>query len=104
MRGASNEKEHERWSRLLSTLPKGGYAYYDLSRFGVDGKSVKEVVTDGQSQFEVMKCLAENFPSAAAVTIMDLSVEAEAFGSPVAFHDDDVPTVTTNIVSDKASI
>ena len=59
------------WSRAIQLFPKVAMPIMTY-RFGVDGKSVKEVVTDGQSQFEVMKCLAENFPSAAAVTIMDL--------------------------------
>jgi uroporphyrinogen decarboxylase len=93
------------WSRaIINSSQRVAMPIMTYPGLELTGKSVKEVVTDGQSQFEVMKCLAENFPSAAAVTIMDLSVEAEAFGSPVAFHDDDVPTVTTNIVSDKASI
>lgn len=38
---------------------------------------------------------------AASVSLMDLSVEAEAFGSTVRVSDDEVPTVIGAIVSDK---
>ena len=46
-----------------------------------------------------MKIVADATPEAAAsVSMMDLSLEAEAFGSTVHFSDDEVPTVTGSIV------
>ncbi len=60
--------------------------------------SVKELVSNSDNQAQCMKVVAERTPACGAVSIMDLSVEAEAFGSPVLFLDDEVPTVTNKIV------
>lgn len=64
------------------------------------GVPVGQLVTDSELQAEGMARIAARFPSAAAVSMMDLSVEAEAFGAPIKFDDDEVPTVTGAIVSD----
>jgi uroporphyrinogen decarboxylase len=63
-------------------------------------KGIMDVITDGDNQFACIEALAREYPSAAAVTIMDLSVEAEAFGSPILYSKNDVPTVTSRIVGD----
>ncbi|HHW32300.1 MAG TPA: methylcobamide--CoM methyltransferase [Clostridiaceae bacterium] len=67
-------------------------------------KTITEVVKSGKSQYECIKALADKYPSAAAVTIMDLSVEAEAFGSAINYSDEDVPTVSARIVRDIESV
>jgi uroporphyrinogen decarboxylase len=64
-------------------------------------KNIMDVITNGENQAECIEALAKKYSSAAAVTIMDLSVEAEAFGSPVRFTDNEVPAVTAPIVSDE---
>ena len=63
------------------------------------GITVKELLFDSRFQAIGMKMIAEHCDSAAAVSLMDLSVEAEAFGSKIIFSDDEVPTVTGRIVS-----
>jgi len=63
------------------------------------GMSVQELVLDGGKQAACMKALAERYDVLASVSLMDLSVEAEAFGSPVRFSDDEVPTVTGALIS-----
>jgi len=60
--------------------------------------TVKELVSSADYQAQCMKLVAERTPACGTVSIMDLSVEAEAFGSPVLFLDDEVPTVTNRIV------
>lgn len=55
--------------------------------------SVKELIQSSDMQAKGMKLVADHNPSAAAVSMMDLSVEAEAFGSEIRFSDDEVPTV-----------
>jgi len=45
-----------------------------------------------------MKAVADRWDTLAAVSLMDLSVEAEAFGSPVRFSDVEVPAVSAPIV------
>lgn len=47
-----------------------------------------------------MKSIAEKYPIGAAVSMMDLSVEAECFGAKIRFFDDDVPTVEKGIIED----
>jgi uroporphyrinogen decarboxylase len=65
--------------------------------------SILEAVKYGEAQFKCIEALANKFPSAAAVTIMDLSVEAEVFGSPINFSENEVPSVSGRIVHDEAS-
>ena len=62
--------------------------------------TVKELVKDGALQAKCMKAIADKYDALASVTLMDLSVEAEAFGSPVIFSDEEVPTVTHRIIED----
>ena len=73
---------------------------------GVDliGKTVHDVVTNGQVHFEALRAVNERYPTAAATTVMDLTVEAEAFGAFVTFSEHEIPTVKGSIVNDLASI
>lgn len=68
------------------------------------GKTVKEAVTDGKVHSDAICALNGRFPSAAVTAIMDLTVEAEAFGAEVLFPDDDIPNVTGRLVSDYDSV
>lgn len=64
------------------------------------GKNVKDAVTDGNVHFAAIKALYESYPLAtAATTIMDLTVEAEAFGAQISFPDDEVPSVTNRLLA-----
>ena len=68
------------------------------------GKTVREAVTDGEVHFAAIKALAERYPSAACTVIMDLTVEAEAFGAKILIPEEEIPTVTERLVSDAASV
>lgn len=61
--------------------------------------TVRELVSDSELQAKGMKLIADKTDSLASVSMMDLSVEAEAFGSEVIFSDDEVPTVTGALVT-----
>ena len=63
--------------------------------------SVRELVVSSDLQAKGMKLVADRVPSAAAVSMMDLSVEAEAFGSKIVFSDDEVPTVVGAIITEE---
>lgn len=64
------------------------------------GKRVLDAVTDGQTHFEAIAALQNRFPEAAACTvIMDLTVEAEAFGAEIRFGENEVPSVLGRLVS-----
>ncbi|MCL2628923.1 MAG: uroporphyrinogen decarboxylase family protein [Oscillospiraceae bacterium] len=68
------------------------------------GISVNELVSDGSLQAKCMRAVADRWDTLASVSLMDLSVEAEAFGSPVRFSDVEVPTVSGAIVTDEAEL
>ena len=68
------------------------------------GKTVKDAVSSGEVHAEAICRLNEQYPAAAPTVIMDLTVEAEAFGAKVVFPEDEVPSVTEPLVSDKESI
>src|SRR5659263_101579 len=65
---------------------------------------VKELVKSGELQSKCMKAIADKYDTLAAVTLMDLSVEAEAFGSPISFSAEEVPTVTARIIETEEDI
>ncbi len=62
------------------------------------GVTVSELIGSASLQAEGMARVAARVPTAAAVSMMDLSVEAEAFGCPIAFSEHEVPTVTGAIL------
>lgn len=57
------------------------------------GKNVEELVKNGELQAACMKAIAEKFDAGAAFSLMDLSVEAEAFGADVIYSPDEIPTM-----------
>lgn len=65
------------------------------------GISVKELISDSDRQAEGMRLVAEQVDAAAAVSLMDLSVEAECFGSRIRVTDGEVPTVVGRIIHDE---
>ena len=68
------------------------------------GRTVREAVSDGQVHAEAVIRLSERYPSAAACTIMDLTTEAEAFGSQVVFSDEAVPAVHGRLLNSPEDI
>ena len=65
------------------------------------GISVRELISDSDAQARGMKLVADRIDSAASVSLMDLSVEAECFGSTIRVSDDEVPTVIGAVVHDE---
>lgn len=63
------------------------------------GLSVEDIVRNSDKQAEGIKLIADSFDAAAAVSYMDLSVEAEAFGSEIRYSKEDVPTVIGSIIT-----
>lgn len=63
------------------------------------GVSVKELISSGEKQAMGMKLIADKFAPLASVSMMDLSVEAEAFGATVHFAEDEVPAIASRTVT-----
>ena len=59
----------------------------------INGNTVRQAVSDGRIHYDAVHTLARRYPTVAAATIMDLTVEAEAFGAEIAFSDEAVPAV-----------
>lgn len=69
------------------------------------GATVYDAVTDGAVHADAICALNERFPASAAVTaIMDLTVEAEAFGASVRFSQEDIPAVTGRLLTGPESV
>lgn len=65
------------------------------------GITVRELISSSDLQAKGMKMIADRVDSSAAVSMMDLSVEAEAFGSQIRVTEDEVPTVIGRIINDE---
>ena len=63
------------------------------------GHTVYDAVTNGEIHARAVKLLAEKYPSAASSVIMDLTVEAEAFGAEIHYSKNEVPSVIGRLVS-----
>ena len=63
--------------------------------------TVKELLSDSGRQAAGMKAVAGRVDALAAVSYMDLSLEAEAFGADIKFSENEVPTVTGCLVPDE---
>lgn len=65
------------------------------------GITVRELIADSDLQARGTKLVADRVDAAASVSMMDLSVEAEAFGARIQVSDDEVPTVVGALVTDE---
>ncbi len=63
------------------------------------GITVHQLIQDAATQARGMQLIAGRTNAAASVSMMDLSVEAQAFGSEIRISDEEVPTVVGAIVS-----
>lgn len=68
------------------------------------GCTVKQAVTDGKVHADAICALNDKYPAAAVTAIMDLTVEAEAFGAEVVFSEDEIPNVIGRLVEDYDSV
>ncbi|MBE7035401.1 MAG: methyltransferase [Ruminococcaceae bacterium] len=64
------------------------------------GLSVDELIQSADNQAKAMELVANRTDAAAAVSLMDLSVEAECFGATVRFSKDEVPAVMGKLIED----
>ncbi|HIZ21063.1 MAG TPA: uroporphyrinogen decarboxylase family protein [Firmicutes bacterium] len=85
-------------NELLSAPVKRAMPVLSFPSTSLMGITVRELIDSSDKQAEGMKLIAERTKSAASVSMMDLSVEAEAFGSEIRISDDEVPTVIGAIV------
>lgn len=90
-----------KWLEDLQSRPNKK-AFPILSFPGIQhmgGITVRELVCSSELQAQCMKKVADLTDSAASVSFMDLSVEAEAFGADTLFFDEEVPAIQGALVS-----
>lgn len=68
------------------------------------GTTVRQAVTDGKAHARAILALDARYPADACTVIMDLTVEAEAFGARIVFPENEVPSVIEPPVHDPAGI
>lgn len=68
------------------------------------GITVKQLVSDSEMQARGMKLIADRCPTSASVSMMDLSIEAEAFGCAIDIPDHEVPSVTGRLLRDEDDV
>ena len=65
------------------------------------GISVQELISDSNTQAQAMKLLADRDGSLAAVSMMDLSLEAESFGAEILVSEGEVPAIVGTLVNNQ---
>src|SRR5512136_212056 len=68
------------------------------------GARVVDIVTSARAQAETQMALHERLQTPVMLSAMDLSAEAEAFGSAVRIADDEIPTVDGRLVGTREAI
>lgn len=87
------------WKESVIANPyKKGVPVLSYPSVQLTGATIKELVTSAEAQAHGMKTAAERMPALAALSMMDLSVEAEVFGAQVRFPDNDVPATMGEVV------
>lgn len=86
-------------TEIISSERKKAMPVLSFPAVSLLGISVKQLISDSDIQAEGMKAVADRCPDAlASVNLMDLSVEAECFGAPIRYSDDEVPTCIGPII------
>ncbi|MCL2513991.1 MAG: uroporphyrinogen decarboxylase family protein [Oscillospiraceae bacterium] len=83
---------------LLKSERKKALPILSFPSVNLMGITVRELISDSSLQAKGMKMIADRVDSAASVSMMDLSLEAETFGAEIKISDNEVPTVTGSIV------
>ncbi len=90
----------KKWiEEIKTTEKKKAMPILSFPSVSLMGITVKELINDSDLQAKAMKLVCDRVNSLASVSMMDLSVEAEAFGCKIKVSDDEVPTVTNAVVT-----
>lgn len=94
------KRDMKQWMKDVVDAPvKRAVPVLSFPAIQLMGITVRELISSSDAQAKGMKLVADRVPAGASVSLMDLSVEAECFGSQIRFSDDEVPTVVGSVVS-----
>ncbi|SDZ84031.1 uroporphyrinogen decarboxylase [Porphyromonadaceae bacterium NLAE-zl-C104] len=68
------------------------------------GATVKSAVSDGRVQYEAIRAASETFHLSTCSSMMDLTVEAEAFGAKVNMPEDETPRVVGRLLKEMSDV
>lgn len=68
------------------------------------GVSVNDMVHSAELQAKAMEVVAHFTDTIAAVSLMDLSLESEAFGAQVVFGENEVPAIVGQLIADEEDV
>ncbi len=89
------KRNMKQWKEeLIAASVKKAMPVFSFPGGRLIGVTVEQLVKDGHLQALCMEKIAEKYPQMGiALSLMDLSVEAEAFGAEVKYSEDEVPTM-----------
>lgn len=94
--------QKKQWlNSIIDSANKKALPVLSFPSVSLMGVTVRDLIGSSELQARGMKTIADRVPSAASVSMMDLSVEAEAFGSEIRVTDWDIPTVIGRILEDE---
>lgn len=94
------KKDMKAWkAELIATKIKRTMPILSFPCVSLMDITVEELTADASLQAKGMKLVADRVPSCASVSMMDLSVEAEAFGAQTQFWPGEVPTVKNALIT-----
>jgi uroporphyrinogen decarboxylase len=95
-----NAMDMKQWVRdLKNARVKKAMPVLSFPSIQLMGIDVEELIGSSEKQAQGMALVAARTDAAASVSMMDLSVEAEAFGSQIRVSKDEVPTVIGRVVA-----
>ena len=96
------KRNMKQWKEeLIAASVKKAMPVFSFPGGRLIGVTVEQLVKDGHLQALCMEAIAKKFDTGAAFSLMDLSVEAEAFGAKVLYTPDEVPTVQGALIEDE---
>lgn len=97
------KRDMRAWSQALLQAPvKKPLPILAFPAVQLMGIPVRQLIGDSDCQARGMQLVAQRTDAAAAVSLMDLSVEAECFGADIRVSDGEVPTIVGRLVQDEA--
>lgn len=92
----------KQWLETMKTAPvKKAMPVLSFPSIQLLNIGVKDLISSSDMQAKGMKMIADRTDAAASVSMMDLSLEAEAFGATIRVSDDEVPTVIGHLIENQ---
>ena len=92
----------KQWLETMKTAPvKKAMPVLSFPSIQLLNIGVKDLISSSDMQAKGMKLIADRTDAAASVSMMDLSLEAEAFGATIRVADDEVPTVIGHMIENQ---